>query len=162
MMKKTFILLITFLLTNALSVTAGCTNKMGENFCRKGALQRLNFEPPVSENSHSPLPVPEIPDANIVVFVSFSMPAHSLKTYFQDVTKAGGRLIMRGLKNKSFMETKKASENLQISFDIDPTLFEEFDVTVVPTFVKKGEKNSKKLEGHVTWKRVMEKLGDIQ
>ncbi|KJW04509.1 type-F conjugative transfer system pilin assembly family protein [Orientia tsutsugamushi str. Sido] len=58
------------------------------------------------------------------IFVSFSMSDEALKSYFAESQKAGAQLIMRGLINNSFTQTKNKTMELGISFDIDPSLFE--------------------------------------
>uniref|UniRef100_UPI0007E494E9 TrbC family F-type conjugative pilus assembly protein n=1 Tax=Orientia tsutsugamushi TaxID=784 RepID=UPI0007E494E9 len=66
------------------------------------------------------------------IFVSFSMSDEALKSYFAESQKAGAQLVMRGLINNSFTQTKNKTMELGISFDIDPSLFEQYKVDVVP------------------------------
>ena len=71
----------------------------------------------------------------ILIFVSFSLPDEALKSYYQEARLLGGKLIMRGLKNNSFQDTQVKTRKLAINLDIDPSLFEEYGVVVVPTIV---------------------------
>jgi conjugal transfer pilus assembly protein TrbC len=68
--------------------------------------------------------------------------------------KIGARLVIRGLINNSFKDTisyiKKINEQ-GIIVDIDPKIFNEFNVTHVPVFILKGE-------GGVDNKSVYDKL----
>ncbi|WP_371218458.1 TrbC family F-type conjugative pilus assembly protein [Orientia tsutsugamushi] len=60
------------------------------------------------------------------IFVSFSMSDEALKSYFVKSQKAGAQLVMRGLINNSFSQTKNKTMELDISFDIDSSLFEKY------------------------------------
>lgn len=77
----------------------------------------------------------------ILIFVSFSMPDAALQSYYQEVQLLGGKLVMRGLKNNSFKDTQVKTMKLGINFDIDPTLFEEYGITTVPTILLISDKN---------------------
>ncbi|SPR07746.1 TrbC family F-type conjugative pilus assembly protein [Orientia tsutsugamushi] len=86
------------------------------------------------------------------IFVSFSMSDEALKSYFADSQKAGAQLVMRGLINNSFTQTKNKTMELGISFDIDPSLFEKYKVDVVLVIVIDDKKRglTKKLTGHIS------------
>ncbi len=79
--------------------------------------------------------------AEILVFVSFSMPEISLKSLAQEAQKHAGThvhaiLIMRGLYQDSFVKTASKLHELGIAVDIHPELFETHHVTSVPTFIR--------------------------
>lgn len=78
--------------------------------------------------------------AELLIFVSMSMPDTSLQQLFAQAQRLGGRLILKGLVNNSFKATQQKIMDLQIIVDIDPTLFEKYQVSQVPTFVKGGHK----------------------
>ncbi|EER21661.1 MULTISPECIES: type-F conjugative transfer system pilin assembly protein TrbC [spotted fever group] len=87
----------------------------------------------------------------IYIFVSFSMPDSALKSYYIEAEQAGARLVMQGLKNNSFLETKAKADEINISFDIDPNLFEEYQITSVPAIIVNSEgKGVKRLTGHIS------------
>lgn len=75
----------------------------------------------------------------VLVFVSFSMPKTSLKTWMHDANTIQAPLILRGLVNNSFKETtasmyelvKEGSGGMQI----DPLLFDRFQIKKVPAVV---------------------------
>ncbi|WP_342637705.1 TrbC family F-type conjugative pilus assembly protein [Orientia tsutsugamushi] len=69
------------------------------------------------------------------IFVSFSMSDEALKSYFVKSQNAGAQLVMSGLINNSFIQTKNKTMELGISFDIDPSLFEQYKIDVVPVIV---------------------------
>lgn len=75
------------------------------------------------------------PLSTLLVFVTLSMADEALKTYSHDVQKVGGRLVIRGLVEDSFVKTQKRLQELGIEVDIDPTVFEDFKVEHVPTFI---------------------------
>ena len=104
----------------------------------------------------------------ILIFVSFSLPDSALQSYYQEAQLLGGKLIMRGLKNNSFKDTQAKTMKLGINFDIDPTLFEEYEVTRVPTIVLISDENTsqhqqpskseiaKKITGHIPLAKALE------
>ena len=66
------------------------------------------------------------------------MPASRLVTLSDQVSKAGGRLVIRGLKNNSFEGTVAAVKGLSengVAIDINPKVFREFKIIKVPSFV---------------------------
>ena len=74
----------------------------------------------------------------LMVFISLSMPKQSLKDLSEQVNRAGGVLVLRGVVKNSITETAKELQKLSdkgVSAVIDPNLFKVFDVQQVPTFV---------------------------
>ncbi|WP_108840091.1 TrbC family F-type conjugative pilus assembly protein [Orientia tsutsugamushi] len=96
------------------------------------------------------------------IFVSFSMSDEALKSYFADSQKTGARLVMRGLINNLFTQTKNKTMELGISFDIDPSLFEKYKVDVVLVIVIDDEKRglTKKLTGHIPLATALEIMNE--
>lgn len=89
--------------------------------------------------------------SQIYIFVSFSMPDSALKSYYIEAEQAGAKLVMRGLKNNSFLDTKVKADEINISFNIDPNLFEEYQITSVPAIIVNSEgKGVKRLTGHIS------------
>jgi conjugal transfer pilus assembly protein TrbC len=83
-----------------------------------------------------------MPEDNLMIFVSTSMPAATLKLLGEQANRAGGILILRGfkggMKKGALQATLKAMRPVAEgggSFNIDPEAFTRFDVQVVPTFV---------------------------
>lgn len=76
--------------------------------------------------------------ADLLVFVSFSMPEASLKRIAHETAKAGGVMVIRGFKDDSLKATVKAAEELaalQGDMLIHPELFDHYDITEVPVTV---------------------------
>lgn len=100
----------------------------------------------------------------LLVFVSFSMPMESLKLLGEQVQKAGGSLVFRGLVKDSFPLTAQKMQELGTEAMIDPTLFEAFQVKAVPTFImlKSPLQNTEQLPehdqltGHVSLKHALD------
>jgi conjugal transfer pilus assembly protein TrbC len=80
------------------------------------------------------------------VFVSFSMPDLTLQRLMQQANSVGAPLVFRGLVDNDMNKTRlkiakllEADDNGNANTDgglnIDPTLYERFGVTVVPSFV---------------------------
>jgi type-F conjugative transfer system pilin assembly protein TrbC len=75
----------------------------------------------------------------LLVFVSFSIPLPTLKALGSQVNAVGGNLVLRGLVKGSFKETAAKIKELQEEILIDPTLFESYGISSVPTFVLRSE-----------------------
>lgn len=105
----------------------------------------------------------KVGQSQVLVFVSTSLSNTSLKKYHQELKKIGGRLIIQGLVNDSFKDTKKVIDELGISLDIDPPLFEEFNIREVPIIIharhingKYSQTHNDKISGQVTIKHALE------
>ena len=79
---------------------------------------------------------------SVYVFASFSMPKASLRSLIEQGELAGVPIVIRGLVNNSIEDTMQAVHSLYTEGErqesgavIDPTLFERFSVTQVPTVV---------------------------
>lgn len=85
----------------------------------------------------------------VIVFVSLGMPNTILKQLAYEAEKTNVRLVIRGLLENSFQKTMIRLQELKISVEIDPTLFELFQVERVPTFVRcKASPEGALKEGH--------------
>lgn len=73
--------------------------------------------------------------STLLVLVTLSMSDEALKSYARDIRKIGGRLVIRGLIDDSFLKTAKRLKQLGIEVDIDSTVFDQFKVEQVPTFI---------------------------
>lgn len=75
----------------------------------------------------------------VMIFVSFSMPKDSLKLWIEQANKIGAKVVLRGLVNNSFKQTKasvsQVIEKGQGGLQIDPTLFTRFSIQKVPAVV---------------------------
>ncbi|MBN9413082.1 MAG: type-F conjugative transfer system pilin assembly protein TrbC [Candidatus Paracaedimonas acanthamoebae] len=100
----------------------------------------------------------------VLVFASFSMPQATIKHLAIDLKKVGGALVIRGLINNSFKETAMALQKLETGVLLDPTLFEKYNVTSVPTFIifegdlKDEHPPYDRLMGNVSLRFVLEKV----
>jgi type-F conjugative transfer system pilin assembly protein TrbC len=121
-----------------------------------------------------------IDKTNFYIFVSLNMGKKNLEDLSQLAAAYNGILVIRGLKNNSFIETatfiKEITEkNNNSGFIIDPTLFQKHNITHVPTFIlAKGEEGlpntscpiiADRLSGNVTPKYVLNlyaKTGDLK
>ena len=72
----------------------------------------------------------------LIVFVSLGMPDTPLKQLAAEAEKTKARLVIRGLLDNSFKTTINRLHELKIPVEIDPTLFDLFEVKRVPTFVR--------------------------
>ena len=109
---------------------------------------------------HAPHPK----EKQLLVFVSFSLGKEILRTLFDEVDKRGGRLILRGLKENSFVKTQYAIQALGINVDIDPPLFKKFKIMCVPTFVVCVGDKADRVAGTMSLRAALEMLqeeGDV-
>ncbi len=101
---------------------------------------------------------------SLLVFVSFSIPLETFKTLTAQVNQVGGKVVFRGLVKNSFKETAEKVKELQQEVIIDPTLFEEYQIEVVPTFVlRRGSKKKDydQLSGNVSLEYVLEQFTSL-
>ena len=113
--------------------------------------QVMPFKQDITETIPSSPPSSNI-DHQILVFVSFSMPPASLKALFEALdTNQEVKLVMRGLVEDSMEKTVHKLHELGGVLDIHPELFDYYQITQVPTFVR-IEKNGSivKLSGNIT------------
>ena len=80
----------------------------------------------------------------LIAFASTSMPPAALRTMIDDVTRAGGVIVLRGLPQNSakaltaaLSKVARPGEQLA-SVGIDPRLFRAFGIEAVPTYVVAG------------------------
>lgn len=99
-------------------------------------------------------------DKSILIFVSLSMPKESLKNLYKDAELKKIPLIIRGLKNNSFKETAEAIKALEISVQIDPNLFEKYEIKTVPTFVATNKHEPLQINGNVSLSYAERKFGE--
>ena len=92
--------------------------------------------------------------ANTYIFVSYSMGDEALKSYYKEAQQYGATLVMRGLVDDSFQKTKEKAQELKITYDINPPLFDEYNIKQVPVIAS----NDHKMTGHVTLKHALEKF----
>lgn len=84
----------------------------------------------------------KLPD--LLVFISFSMPEQSLKQLSEQVKKAKGVLVLRGMYQGSLKKTVNmlyALNKQGVSAIIHPKLFTEYEVTKAPTIILRDSKN---------------------
>jgi conjugal transfer pilus assembly protein TrbC len=79
---------------------------------------------------------------NLIVFVSLTMPEEALKKIGEDTRRAGGVIVLRGMKYglqpgtwvKS-LEAMKPLASTGANIQVNPELFQQFSIKAVPTFV---------------------------
>lgn len=91
----------------------------------------------------------DVAHSAIYVFVSHSMNNNSLQQYYQEAEALGATLVMRGLIDDSFTKNQERAALLGIGYDIDPELFDQFAVTVVPAIVRDNDGVVQKITGHL-------------
>ena len=112
---------------------------------RQGPKQQLET---MQENSKSAL----------YIFVSFSMPKETLKALAIEAKKYGAVLLIRGLISNSFLKTATFIKDLEEGVILDPLLFREYKVGVVPTFIEAHQAGYKKIRGNITLSYALSKF----
>lgn len=78
-------------------------------------------------------------EAQLVVFISMSMPEATLKRLVSQAARARARLVLRGLSDGSLVRTATRIQALigrqQAGIEIDPRDFDRYAISQVPTFV---------------------------
>lgn len=104
-------------------------------------------------------------DAELFAFVSFSMPDEALLVLAKDIGTVGGVLVLRGLPDNSFKALAKRllvlkEKGLTTTIQINPRLFEDYNVAMVPAFVLPGEQTFDKVSGHISLEYALEIFED--
>lgn len=97
----------------------------------------------------------------LLIFVSSSLSAASLKRLAEDAAKIGAQLIFRGLINDSFKDTHLYFAELGIQAQIDPLKFEKHQVQMVPTFILTTSQTTDRLQGHVSVAEALTQFKDL-
>lgn len=98
-----------------------------------------------AQAADNPHPIQDKNDKNrVLIFVSFSMPKQSLIAVLHDAQKIQAPVLLQGLVENSFKATfLRMSELVQQAggggVSIDPTAFEHYRITQVPTVVVLGD-----------------------
>jgi type-F conjugative transfer system pilin assembly protein TrbC len=104
-------------------------------------------------------------EQKLLVFVSSSMSDESLRALFLQAQSMRVSLVFRGLIENSFQQTKAFFERAKINGEIDPTLFEEYKITHVPTFVLiEGDKHDS-VQGNISLEealRTIKEKGELK
>jgi len=79
-------------------------------------------------------------DADVLIFVSFSMPKESLKLWAEQASCIGCPLLLRGFVDNDLTKTTAKTraifgEKANIEVSIDPEKFQKFNIDVVPAVV---------------------------
>jgi type-F conjugative transfer system pilin assembly protein TrbC len=88
--------------------------------------------------------------AQLLIFVSSTMPQESIKVLGQQAQKIGAHIVFRGLVGGTFPKTQSYMKDLGVTVEIDPPKFEDYKVTVVPTFILDNKNVSDRVSGHIT------------
>ncbi len=97
-----------------------------------------------------------------LIFVSVSMPIESLKRLAYQAKQQGAILVIRGMVNGSMMETAKLVDQIDHPIEIDPKLFERFEIKQVPVFVIPHKKAWHKVSGNVELNFALESVNKDQ
>jgi type-F conjugative transfer system pilin assembly protein TrbC len=86
------------------------------------------------------------------------MPRAALKALAERARLNQGVLVIRGLIDNSFVKTARFLQELGESVVLDPMLFKEYKVEVVPTFILKTSKGYSQIAGNISVDYALEHL----
>ena len=108
--------------------------------------QTLGLSTQLKQIATGPIQQPQA----LFIFVSLSMGDAALKSLYQEAQDYGAVLVLRGLEDNSFKKTAETLQRLAIHVQIDPELFERYQVQRVPTFVYLRRQKVHILAGHTS------------
>lgn len=85
-----------------------------------------------------------------LVFISASMPLEALKNLAFQTKAQGGILVIRGFIKDTLKETASLVDALDFPLEIDPLLFEKFEIKQVPCIMIFEKRKWVKVTGNVT------------
>jgi conjugal transfer pilus assembly protein TrbC len=102
-------------------------------------------------------------DSPIYVLISFSVPTESWVNLSKEMEKVGGVFVLRGLPENSFKALSQKilllnDLGVTIPIQINPKLFGEFDVKVVPTIIVRDGDKYDKISGNVSLSYALETI----
>ena len=132
------------------AMTANITKAIAEKpesldgSCSVGGCTAFKSATPSSQKN-SPLTDAKRP----LIFVSASMPTASLKKLAYQAIQHNALLVIRGMVKGSMQETAKLVDEIDHPLDIDPKLFERFEIIKVPVFMVYHNQGWHKVSGNV-------------
>lgn len=165
--------LLFFIVLALFSFRANATAEKSEECSAKGQNNgKCLIDNIVSESSTLTAKQKNI-EPGLLVFISSSMHKENIKQLMNEACDRNITLVLRGLIDNSFKKTMQYIQQfygekgeVKANIIIDPTLYKEFNVTSVPSFVLIGQENKHdKLIGNVTVQYALEilsKEGDLE
>lgn len=134
-------------------------NKVSSPFKGKGCLLQSNTSCP---RRQEPKQLIETSQAfigtHLYIFVSFSMPKESIKALALEAKKYNAVLVIRGLIENSFLKTATFLKELGEDVVLDPLLFRDYNIVVVPTFIEAQLSGYRKISGNITLSYALSKF----
>lgn len=119
----------------------GCSKKQGKSlkdFIGESAAHALDESDMTEKNKDEK-----------IIFISKSMPEESLKEMVFYAKKNNVRLVVQGMIDGSMLKTAAFVEKLGYPIDIDPPLFQKYDIKKVPVFMERTDNKIVMLKGNV-------------
>ena len=100
----------------------------------------------------------------LYVFISFSVPQETWLSLSKELEERGGAFVLRGLPENSFNEfaqrlSELTEKGLNAEVILDPTLYQKYEVTHVPTFVVVDGDDFDKISGNISLQYALEQTG---
>ncbi|PJD94534.1 MAG: type-F conjugative transfer system pilin assembly protein TrbC [Parachlamydia sp.] len=108
----------------------------------------------------------DIQPHEIYVFLSFSVTDATWLSLSEEVNKANGTIVVRGLPQNSFKEFYKKVKSLDqkgfsAPLQINPKLFDDYQISHVPTFVILNGDHYDKVSGNISLYSAVELLANL-
>ncbi len=106
-------------------------------------------------------------ETKVLVCISFSVPEESWLKLSSEMEPYAGHFVIRGLPNNSFQELAKRLGSLKkrgmnTPVQIDPQLFDRFQIERVPTFVLVEGSEHHKITGNISLEYALDTLSKLQ
>ncbi|MFM8453409.1 MAG: type-F conjugative transfer system pilin assembly protein TrbC [Gammaproteobacteria bacterium] len=108
------------------------------------------------------------PESPLIILVSSAMPELSLKAWALQAEKTQSKLVIRGFLNNSFQDTYHfiqnflTKNNLNVEFSIDPEIFSDYKVSVVPAVLLRDSNEYALVSGDIGLEEALIKLNHTQ
>ena len=108
-------------------------------------------------------PMPEEVTPAVYVFISFSLPLESWVSLSSELEKVGGVFVLQGIPDNSFSALSKNilllnDLGIKVPIQINPLLFQEFDIHAVPTILVQEEEKHDKITGNISLFYALQKM----
>lgn len=134
-------------------------NTISSPLKKKGCSVQNNLSCLNQQESKQPTEINQINSGfQLYIFVSFSMPKETLKALAIEAKRHNAVLVIRGIIENSFLKTATFLKELGEGVILDPLLFREYNVVVVPTFIEAQPTGYRKISGNVTLAYVLQKF----
>jgi type-F conjugative transfer system pilin assembly protein TrbC len=146
-------------LIQSLKEPEGKISKILNGKAGKACMGAQSQEPPAKCGMNLKAQEADQSSTQLYIFVSSSLPQESIRTLAHQAQKIGAHVVFRGLVGGTFLATQNYMKELGITAEIDPPKFEDYKVTVVPTFILASKQTIDRVTGHISLFEALDQFG---